>query len=46
MAPIRDFENDTLDLYRINFSSITLAPKENNVKQMKKYTYKFEQLLR
>lgn len=36
MALVRDFENDTLGLYRLNFSSITLTPKENNAKQMKK----------
>lgn len=37
MALVREFENGSLDLYRLNFSINTLIPKESNLKEMKKF---------
>jgi hypothetical protein len=33
----RDFENNTADMFRLNFSLITLIPKEANAKSFKKF---------
>jgi hypothetical protein len=37
LALVRDFESGSLDVSRINFSIITLIPKEPEVKDMKKF---------
>jgi hypothetical protein len=37
MALVRDFESGSLDVPRINFSIITLIPKEPEAKKMKKF---------
>jgi hypothetical protein len=37
MALAIDFWNGTLDVYRLNFSIITLIPKEPEAREMKKF---------
>jgi hypothetical protein len=32
-----EWYNDKLDLYRLNFAMITLIPKENEARSMKKF---------
>ena len=37
MALVRDFENGTLDVQRLNYSIVTLIPKEPDAKNMRKF---------
>ena len=36
MALVRDFENNELDIARLNYVMLTLIPKEENVVEIKK----------
>jgi hypothetical protein len=37
IAMLNAWRGDNLDLYRLNFAMITLIPKENDARSMKKY---------
>jgi len=37
MALVRTFENNELDISRLNYVILTLIPKENNATEMKKF---------
>ena len=37
MALVRDFENNELDIARLNYVMLTLIPKEENAVEMKKF---------
>lgn len=37
MALVQDFHSGALDVARLNFSILTLIPKEQNAREMKKF---------
>jgi hypothetical protein len=42
LAMFNDFHQGRLDLYRLNFSMITLIPKEEGARSMKKFSHKLQ----